>query len=233
MINHLPANLRAIWLAVSLILLLATPAFAADAASAETDLKRKQEEVERLKRELDKAQTDLNKTQSDLKKLEKENERLRKEKTVLPPPAKAPAAPAQPVKPIATLPPLGSDELVEVAEWVGHFRADPAAAAQRYDKKIIRLQGEIAGFDAQMLGRTYEVLLVSPDPALRVVCKFSYLEQDWRSVYTQDRGRKLVRTSQRGGEKVLLEVGQTVTFKGRCLGLKKDELVLSGFQEAR
>lgn len=208
---------------------------AADDSAAE--LKRKQEEVERLKRDLDKAQ-------SDVKRLQKENQRLRKEDAATPPAAAqpghataaapAPAAALPPAKPIATLPPLGPDETVELAELIGHYRATPEAAAQRYQKKTIRIRGEVSRFDVKTFRRAYDVFLVSPDPAVRVVCEFSYADDNnTSSIYTAKRGSELVRSLTRGSTFPILAIGDQVTIRGKCVGFEHGEIVLSGCELRR
>lgn len=214
-------------LALTLSLLTTTLPLAALAADQDTELQRKQAEVERLKQDLDKAQ-------GDLKKLQKENERLRKEKTPASATAKPTDPPAPPVKPLATLPPLGSDELVDLADLVGHFRATPEAATQRYGKQMIRLRGEVARFDSKSFRRAYDVLLVSPDPALGVVCSFNYAaDSNTSAVYTTKRGSELVRSTTRGGVLPLLAIGDKVTIRGRCKGMAEGEIVLTGCELAR
>ncbi len=225
-----------ILVAVATALVLA-PARLAAADDSAAELKRKQEEVERLKRELDKAQ-------SDVKRLQKENQRLRKDEAATPPaaaqpgaaktPAAAPAAAVPPAKPIATLPPLGPDEMVELADLIGHYRTNPEAAAQRYHKKTFRIRGEVSRFDVKTFRRSYDVFLVSPDPAVRLVCEFNYAaDNNTSSVYTAKRGSELVRSMTRGTTFPILAIGDQVTIRGKCTGLEHGELVLSGCELSR
>lgn len=220
-----------ILVAVATALVLA-PARLAAADDSAAELKRKQEEVERLKRELDKAQ-------SDVKRLQKENQRLRNDEAATPPaaaqpgPAKAPVA-LTPAKPIATLPPLGPDEMVDLADLIGHYRTNPEAAAQRYHKKTFRIRGEVSRFDVKTFRRSYDVFLVSPDPAVRLVCEFNYAaDNNTSSVYTAKRGSELVRSMTRGTTFPILAIGDQVTIRGKCTGLEHGELVLSGCELSR
>lgn len=191
---------------------------AADTQPPSQALEQKQQEVERLQRE-------LNQAQDELKQLKQENQRLRQQTTATPKTAKT-AAPAKPAPPIATLPPLNANDLVDASDLVGHYQANPAAAAQRYEKKWIRVRGEIERFDTKLFIRTFDVLLVSPEPALSVVARFNYVDK-YRSAYTKDRGRKLVATSAGNGQEFpLFELGQNVVLRCKCAGIRGQEVLL-------
>ena len=211
-------------MAVSLALLSAGPARLADAqADQETELRRKTEEVERLKQELLRAQDQL-------KKLKEDNERLRQEQAK-PPAAAAPVAP-KPVTPLDTLPPLQADGLVDAHELAGHYKANPAAAGQRYEKKALRVRGQVARFATRLFFREYEVVLESPGSAGPVVCKFNYIDK-FATVYTKQAGQLLVGRSTAGAERKLFQLGETAVVRGKCAGLKDGLVTLTGCEAAK
>lgn len=219
-----------LWCALlSLSLALARPpaAKAAEAdRSREDELRRKTEEVERLKQELQRAQEQL-------KQLKADNERLQKEQArPARPPSPVPTAPAKPIAPIATLPPLQAGQLVDADELVGHFRADPAAAGARYDKKTFRVKGAVARFDPALALRNYDVILASPESLVGVVCNFRYADR-LTAVYTRQKGQLLVARAGAKAEHKLLQVGETVIIQGKCRGLKDGQIVLAGCKLVR
>jgi len=197
---------------------------AADGDTARDDeLRRKAQEVEKL-------QEELNRAQSDLKQLEAENQRLRTEKPAASPAATTP--PAEPQKPtpvVATLPPFEPGQVIEVNELVGQFAAEPEAARQRYAKKLFSVTGTVAGFDPKLLTRGYDVRLDSPEKpsSITVICQFR-LPDRYTAVYTKRSGQALTARVGERTEVPLLEVGDAVTIKGTCKGLKKGELTFSG-----
>ena len=205
----------------SLLLLFATALFlfqsplplsAAD--DQETELKRKAAEVERLKRELEKSQTEL-------QRLREDNERLRRQKAAAP--AAVEAVP-EPSKPLATLPTLQPEEVVDARDLVLYYKADPAGADARFRNKTFRIQGIVQGFSTKLFIRDYEVLLDSPDRQIKVVCSFHYVDR-YQAVFTTRRGQEL---SARLGESKsltpLLKVGDQLIIQGRCGGLRESYL---------
>ena len=211
------------------MLLLATsgpsPARADDDAAG-TDLKRKSEEVENLKR-------DLEQKQRELEQLRKENERLRRDRKARPaalPAAPArPATPAPPVTPIETLPPLARTDVVELHNLVGHFTANPNAAAARYTKKAFRVKGEISRVDTKLVIRNYELLREAPDNPTLVICTFHY-EDRYAAVYTKQHGELLVGRTAGGTEIPLHRIGDAVVIQGTCKGLGNGEIAFTGCQ---
>ena len=101
------------------------------------------------------------------------------------------------------------------------------AAQERYGKRAFLLRGQIVRFSHGVVTRDYEILLDSGGAAITVVCRFGYPEQ-FRSVFTTDRGARLVATMDKGGRTELAALGQTLTIKGRCRGLKGTDVLLSG-----
>lgn len=193
--------------------------------TADAALKQKTEEVNRLRQDLDKQEAEL-------KRLKQENERLRKQKTPPPAASSASAQPATPVTPIASLPPLADGAIVEVVELTGHFNAEPAAAAERYAGKRLKVRGEIQRFSRGMVTRDYSIILTSGDPALTVICSFKY-EDAYKSVYEKNHGAELAARTTSGSELAIARIGETVTVTGRCKGLKKGEIHFTGCETTR
>ncbi len=231
---------------------------AAQAAGDDSAVQQKSDEVERLKRQLEQAEKELQKVKADnerlrqekekqdrqqqdadrkaqqkeLDRLKKENERLRKQQVPAPTSASQPAREMKPVRPMGELPPLAKGAEVEADELVGHFAADPVAAAKRYDKQVFRVKGEVERFSTGLVTRNFTVLLASPDRAATVKCRFNYIDQ-YRTVFTRQDARKLTARFEGGGEVDLLEVGQPVVIEGKCAGLKDGDIVFSGCRLVR
>lgn len=187
-------------------------------------LKQKQEEVDRLKRDLDKAQTEL-------KRLEQENMRLRDAHSQRP---SGPATASKPVvtRPLATLPPLSADEVIAAGELAAQFLAEPGAAAQRYSGQVLKIKGEVGRFDVKLLVRRYDVLLATGIPNIAVSCNFNYVDK-YPAVYTKRKGQSLAARIGQSGDVELMRIGETITLKGRCKGLKNSEVVLTGCELIR
>ena len=199
-------------------------AAAADDRDKDTELRRKTEEVERLKEALSRAQSDLKKTQQD-------NERLRKEQAKAPAAAPAPA-PRKAVTPMATLPPVRPGDVVEADDLIGHFQANPAAAAQRYQKKVLRVKGQVARFSVKVMTRNYDVVFESGEKGVIPVFNFNYIDK-WATVYTKQSGRTLVGRTSGRTETTLMELGESVVIQGKCGGLKDGEIVFSHCEVAK
>jgi len=192
---------------------------AAQQAPPSDALKQKQEEVDRLQRDLDKARTDL-------KQLEQENKRLREEQS---PKKGVDVTPSAPVtaRPIATLPPLAADETVDAVELAAHFLSDPAAAAQRYAGRLLRVKGEVERFDVKFVVRRYDLLLDTGHRDVAVSCGFNYVDK-YRAVYTTRKGQTLTARFANSSEVDLLKIGESVVVQGRCKGFKNGEVILAG-----
>lgn len=227
-------------------------ASAAQAAGDDSTVRQKSDEVERLKRQLEQAEkelqkvkqdnerlrqenekqdrqqreTDQKKAQKELDKLKQENERLRQQQERSARQSPRPAREAKPVRPMSELPPLAKGTEVEADELVGHFAADPVAAAKRYDKQVFCVKGEVERFSTGLVTRNFSVLLASPDRGAPVKCRFNYIDQ-YRTVFTRQDARKLTARFEGGGEVDLLEVGQPVVIEGKCAGLKDGDIVFS------
>ncbi len=238
-----------------------TPQISAQAATGAGDdatVRQKSDDVERLKRQLEHAEQELQKVkldnerlrqenekkdhqqreadqkkaQKELDKLKQENERLRQQQERSARQSPPPAREVKPVRPMSGLPPLGKGAEVEADELVGHFAADPVAAAKRYDKQTFRVKGEVERFSTGLVTRNFSVLLASPDRGLTVKCRFNYIDQ-YRTVFTRQDARKLTARFEGGSEVDLLEVGQPVVIEGKCAGAKDGDIVLNGCRLVR
>ncbi len=187
----------------------------------------KDAEIQKLKRDLARAEAEaarLNQTEA-------------QPQHATTPPAAAPVKPSDsttprgstPVaaEPAGNLSPLKGDEIVDAAELVQQFKTDSAAAEAMCQKKTFRVKGVIQGFDAKLLRRQYEVILESPEKFMRVVLRFDYPD-DYRSIYTIEKGQKLVGRPAENKEVTLMKVGDTAVFQGRCKGLRDTEIVFTG-----
>jgi hypothetical protein len=180
------------------------------------------EELEKKERELERLKGDLNKTKN-------ENTQLKKEK------AKAEAKPVanptpEPVvthvsPPIASLPPLKPEEIVESLDLANYYHADAQIADQRYHHQKLRVRGEIVGFEKPLFLRNYRILLKTADRDTKVICDLLPPENS-NAVFTTDHGSQLVALS---GEKrtVLAKVGDIAVVKGECKGLHSGAVMLS------
>ena len=187
----------------------------------DAELRRKAEEVDRLKAELDRAQ-------SELKRLKQDNERLRTERAQMVP---APA-PAKPSKPLVEVPPVKSDDVVDVRDLVLYYKADAAAADARFKKKTFRITGTVERFNPKMFLRKYDVILESPDKAIKVAGNFDYAD-NFNAVVTQKRGQNLVALVGRNGEMDLMKAGDVIILKGTCQGLSDSFVDFSGCVQVR
>jgi hypothetical protein len=194
------------------------------------ELERKATELEKLKKELNKAAVEKEQLKQEKEKSESEKRQLLKAKDAAESKA-AKAAAAAPVvtrvsPPLASLPPLQEGETVNAADLLNHYLADASAAAQRYGRQRIRVEGEIAGFHKPMFVRPYKVLLKTADPTRRVVCTL-FPEEEYKAVYPARNGTELVGVTARDAEVPLLKVGQTLLLEASCKGLDSDGVGLS------
>lgn len=186
------------------------------------DLKRKRDEIEKLKQE-------LARRESELKQLSDDNERPARGPKQVAPNLSPDGAVPSPLP--ATLPAVRADDVVEAGDLVLQYRANIAAADRRVTKKTFRIRGVIERFEPRMFMRRYDVLLESPDKSVSVVCKFAYADK-WNAVYTKERGRELV--AKEGKSEIrLLNIGDTVTIRARCEGLKGSEIEFSRCERVR
>ena len=119
------------------------------------------EELERKEAELKRLKGDLSKARTQTAPIEKPREDGTAKITGAPPagPAAKPAG-----QPVASLPPLNAGETVEAMDLADHYRADAAAADQRYRKRKLTLRGEVARFEKPMFRRDYIAMQMGRDP---------------------------------------------------------------------
>lgn len=194
------------------------------------------EELERQAAELEKLKRQLNRTEQEKEQLkqrqaqsEAEKQQLRKAKEAAETKAAAAAAalppPARLSPAMASLPPLKEGDVVDALDLLNHFLADPPAAAARYEKQPIQVQGEIAGFSKPMFVRPYKILLKTADPTKRVVCTL-FPPAQYKAVYTAKNGTQLVGLTTHESEVPLFRVGQKVIIEGSCRGANDDGVQL-------
>jgi len=121
---------------------------------------------------------------------------------------------------------------MDAAELVQQFKTDPPAADQRYRRKTFRVRGVIERFEPRLFVRKYDVLLESPDRFVRVVAVFDY-PNDYKSIYTTQRGQTLVGKPAENKEVTLMRAGQTLVLQGRCKGAHDTEIVFTGCEVVR
>ena len=195
---------------------------------AEKELEQLRRDNERLRRQSEKvtrpnAAAESRGAAEELRRLREENERLRR--TRARDPRRAPEMhQAKPGRPLAELPPLTPDTVVDVDELAAHFQADPAGAAARYARKTFRVRGEVDRFQTALVQRRFTVLLTGPDRDATVACRFNYVDR-YRTVFPTHNGRVLTARYDSGREVPLLETGQTVIVAGRCEGLDPDGVI--------
>jgi Skp family chaperone for outer membrane proteins len=225
------------------VLVLAVVGFASVALAQETvtipkarlaELERKEAELEKLKKELHRAQGEKEQLQSEQERLKAEKAQLKKAKEEAEARAGAAAAAAQSEPrisyvspPLASLPPLQPDEVVNAMDLMNHYVADAAAAEQRYGKGTLQVQGEVVGLEKLMFVRHYTLLLKTADAQKRVVCTVHPPDQ-YKTLYTVKNGTELAWANERQGPVTFVKVGQTVIVEGKCKGLRDAGVAMSG-----
>ena len=157
------------------------------------ELKRKAAEVDQLKADLEKLKTALTGTNA---------------------PAPKPAS-----TPVSALPPLKNDEVTSADTIVGQFRADATAAEKRYEKRRIRVEGEISTVSVWPFIRNYTVQLKSTERNWTVECLFG-MPAEFKVIYTARKGQRVVAETKSGVQATLATVGDTVVIEGYCSGVK-------------
>ena len=129
------------------------------------------------------------------------------------------------------LPELTPDEVVSAEDLAAQYRLDPVGADRRYRMKTFRVQGRIERFEERLFIRSSDIILDSGERFLRVACNLPYPE-DCKAVYCRQDGQKLVGISAKG-ERPLLQVGEAVVFRGRCVGVRNSAIVFQNCESAR
>src|SRR6266403_153977 len=207
-----------------LLLFAMSAALSALAQDTVTIPKSRLEELQRKEAELDRLKGDLKATKG-------ENLQLKKQHTA--DAAKISSAPpAQPVvthvsPPMASLPPLAPGEIVDAMDLANYYRADPAAADNRFRKRVFRVQGEISAFERMPFLRDYQILLKTADREIRLVCDMNQPEQ-YDAMFTVKHGSELVGQASGRNRVPIAKVGDKVIIEGKCRGLSDAAVKLSG-----
>lgn len=209
------------------------------------ELQRKEAELEKLKAEMEKSRGNTEELRKKKEKAEAEREQLQREKQKVEAEklelqkakaaAEAHAVAAKPAEQIIardtpkieTLQPLGKGQVVDAMDLVNHYRAEPAAAAKRYEANRIRVEGEIVALEKPIMMRHFVVSLKSTERDWTVDCLMEP-PKDLPVMYTSKKGKELVGSTSSGGAKtVLATVGQRATFEGWCRGLKDQTVTIT------
>jgi tRNA_anti-like len=185
------------------------------------------EELERKEKELDRLKGDLNKTKDENAQRKNEKAKLQTKPVTA---AAAEPAVAHQSPPIASLPPLKPQELVESLDLATYYHADAQTADQRYRHQKLRVRGEIVGFEKPLFIRSYRVLLKTADRDTKVICDL-LPPDNANAVFTSDHGAQLVAMS--GDTRtVLAKVGDIAVVKGECKGMHGGAVMLSCWELA-
>ncbi len=177
---------------------------------------KKEIELERLKAELSRAKEEN-------VQLKKENEKTAAQLKATP--AATPAA-THVSPPLASLPPLKPDDVVEAMDLANYYQADAAATDQRYRRKKFAVRGEIVGFERMPFLTNYRILLKTTDRTMKVICELSPPEYA-KTVFTISHGEQLVALA--GGRRVpMVKVGDTVQIAGWCRGVSGSDVNFFG-----
>lgn len=214
----------------ALALLLAVSSLALPAQDTVTIPKSRLEELERKEAELQKLKQGA--TNAPVPNVVTPSAQPGAAATIPSVPAAEPVV-TRPSPPVASLPPLREDEIVESLDLANQFRADPIAAQQRYHGQKITVRGTISGFEKPMFRGNYRILLPGPDRATMVICDL-LPPQKYTAVFTAEHGAKLI--GQFGeNRQTLAQVGQTVLVHGRCRGMKDASvfIIAENFEQIR
>jgi hypothetical protein len=183
--------------------------------------KQKEAEIQKLKQDLARAESEaavLNEGDGQTPS----PTRSRAKKSADPPRAPEPAA-----RPVAELPPVKPGEVLDADELLLQFTTDPPGTTRRYRNKSFRVQGVIDRFEPKLFIRKYDVILESPDRFVRVVAGFDY-PNDYRAIYTTQRGQTLVGKPTENSELTMMRVGQKIVLEGKCKGARDGEIAFTG-----
>jgi hypothetical protein len=136
-------------------------------------------------------------------------------------------AAAKPARPVAGLPPVNADEIVDATELLQQFKNDPSGADRRYRKKTFRVKGVVERFEPRMFLRKYNVVLESPDRSVSALADFDY-PTECKTVFTTQNGQTLVGKPSDTTQITLMRVGQTIVFRGKCKGARDGAVLFSG-----
>ncbi|TAK97970.1 MAG: hypothetical protein EPO07_12495 [Verrucomicrobia bacterium] len=199
------------------------------------ELESKEAQLEKLKKELGQTQAERKQLADEQQRLKSEAEQSKKAQQKAEAEAaaaKVAVAKAEPVidhatPPMNTLPPLQKGEVVNAMDLMNHYRADAAAAKQRYEGQVIRLQGEVIGFSKPLFIRPYAVYLKTTERQWKVECNV-HPPEVYSAIFTTKGGDEIVGSTSGGARTTIARVGQKVALEGRCKGLSDQTISLSG-----
>jgi len=195
--------------------------------------RQKEAEVQKLKQDLARAEAEAAKlTQSEAKPKNEDGPPAVApvESPVLTPAAVRTPAPVKPAT--VDRPSLKIDEVVDTADLIEEFKVDSAAANVRCKKQTFRIKGVVERFETKLFLRKYDVVLKSPEKFLRVVLRFDYPDE-YKTIYTIQKGQKLVGHPAANKEVAMMTVGDSVLFQGTCKGLQDEEIIFTGCKRVR
>jgi hypothetical protein len=204
------------------LVLLAGLEIEAAAQDTVTIPKSRLEELEKKEEELKRLKKDFSATKSENVELHKQHEsdavKISRERAAEP-------APTRESPPMAALLALKAGEVVAAVDLANHYRADPAAADQRYRQHRIRVEGEIVRFDKPLFTKDYKLVLKTADRDSKVICDI-YPPEKYSAVFTVKEGLELVGVM--GETRVpIAKVGNTVIVEGSCRGARDSAVRLS------
>lgn len=212
--------------ATLLVWLLLGVIVSAPAQEMVTISKRRLEELERKEAELEKLKAELNVSKSENAQLKEQHQQDTAKIAAQPAPA---VAVTHVSPPLASLPAFSEGQTVDAMDLANYYRADAAAADQRFRKRKFNVQGEITAFEKPPFVRDYRIILKSPDRDLRVVCTV-YPPDKYSAVFTIKNGSELVGQLPGGSRESLAKVGDQVTIEGQCRGVSDSAVRMGGCQ---
>ena len=129
--------------------------------------------------------------------------------------------------PMASLPPLKKGEVVDAMDLANYYRADSAAADQRYRKHEFFVRGQVTGFDKPLFRSDYKLILKTADREIKVVCD-TFPPDNYKAVFAVKNGSELVGVLADESRVPIVKIGDTVDVAGRCKGLSDSVVTMSG-----
>ena len=216
---------------IPVVLLLALLGLALRAEEMVTIPKSRLQELEDKAAELEKLKGNLAKAKGENIQLRKQHEADAVKITAS---QAAPPVAIHVSPPLSSLPPLTAGVVVAATDLANHYRADAAAADQRYGKRTFQVQGEVDRFEKPLFTRDYKILLKTADRQTQVICDVFPPEQ-YGAVFTVNNGSELVGLLAGETRVPIARVGSTVVIEGRCKGLSGSTVKMTGceFKSAR
>ncbi|MCS7089790.1 MAG: hypothetical protein RMN51_01255 [Verrucomicrobiota bacterium] len=119
------------------------------------------------------------------------------------------------------------DSATSAADLARLFEHDPTRTLQQYRGQILRVRGQIAGFDKPLLTSKYCVYLETSRPNMRFRCVVE-LEATQRGVYVAEAGATLMVVDASGRRRPHLRLGQTIELMGRLRSVNTQLLEMTG-----